>query len=144
MIPNRELELFVNSLEQYDWFCDAELGQFNKFIVYVDKFDMKTISLIPLHIGGYHVVFHYIASQPSKNIITPPETKVLSISDLIIELSYLKDICGAKSLESIFYEVHDQDNAVTSVSEFYPEVKKAMDRLYQDFGFDLIYEQLDV
>jgi hypothetical protein len=65
------------------------------------------------------------------------------VNDLCKELDRLEKMCGSNALQDIFYEVHDGRNAVTNLSARYPEVRASLDRLYQDYGFDVIYEELD-
>ena len=71
-----------------------------------------------------------------------------SLRHLQNELERLEKICGSYSLQDIFYEVHDANltsgrNTVTNLSARYPEVRKALDKLYDQYGFDVIYEELD-
>lgn len=158
MTSNNNLEEFVNSLDQYDWFCDAELDKFGRFVVYVDKMDIGFIGSTPDIIDGHHVLFHFIASQPiykneSKILIPPKENEIFLEEDFSIdesdmeyltsELDKLEKICGSNILSDIFFESHDQHNAITNLSNKFPEVRQAMDQLYNQYGFDIIYEQLD-
>jgi hypothetical protein len=65
------------------------------------------------------------------------------LNDLCKELDRLERMCGSNALQDIFYEVHDGRNAVTNLSARYPDVRKSLEQLYQDYGFDVIYEELD-
>lgn len=65
------------------------------------------------------------------------------LSELCKELDRLEKQCGSNALQDIFYEIHDGRNAVTNLSARYPEVRASLERLYQDYGFDVIYEELD-
>src|SRR5678816_1186715 len=65
------------------------------------------------------------------------------VSDLCKEIDRLEKMCGSNCLQDIFYEVHDGRNAVTNLSSKYPEVRAALERLYNEYGFDVIYEELD-
>jgi len=161
---NEELQQFVSTLDQYDWFCDVEFDKFNRFVVYVHEYDINFIKDVPQKIGGYHVLFHFAASQSNNHATTvkplaisivapvvvkevPPapveETESTDLSFLISELDRLEKVCGSNILQDIFYEVHDGKNAVTNLAARYPEVKEDMSALYEEFGFDLIYEELD-
>ena len=62
----------------------------------------------------------------------------LDIRVLIKELDRLERICGSNTMQDIFYEVHDQANAVTNSSSKFPEVRRRMESLYQKYGFDII------
>lgn len=67
----------------------------------------------------------------------------LSQRHLEDELDSLEKICGSNCLQDIFYEIQDGRNAVTNNSLRYPEVRTRLEKLYLEYGFDLIYESLD-
>lgn len=77
------------------------------------------------------------------NVLAVSEADDVDIKFLISELDRLEKICGSSTLQSIFYEVHDQKNAVTKFQENFPEIYDDMLDLYEEFGFDLIYDELD-
>lgn len=66
-----------------------------------------------------------------------------SLRHLQNELDRLEKVCGSHTLQDIFYESHDGKNAVTNMSKHYVDVRKSMDKLIQEYGFDVIYEELD-
>lgn len=66
-----------------------------------------------------------------------------SILFLQQELDRLEKACSSRTLQDIFYEIQDGPNAVTNMSARYPEVRKRMQELYDVYGFDVIYEELD-
>lgn len=66
-----------------------------------------------------------------------------SLLHLQNELFRLEKICGSHTLQDVFYEIHDGRNAVTNLSDRYPEVRKPLERLYKEYGFDVVYEELD-
>ena len=66
-----------------------------------------------------------------------------SLLHLQNELTRLEKVCGSFTLQDIFYEIQDGKNAVTNLSSRYPEVHQAMKRLFDKYGFDVIYEELD-
>lgn len=70
-------------------------------------------------------------------------TEELSIRYLENELDRLERVCGSNTLQDIFYEIKDAYNAVTNLSARYPEVRTALERLFDQYGFDVIYENLD-
>lgn len=59
------------------------------------------------------------------------------------ELTRLEKSCGSNALQDIFYEIRDAHNAVTNLSARYPDVREALEKLYEQYGFDVIYENLD-
>jgi hypothetical protein len=66
-----------------------------------------------------------------------------SLLHLQNELTRLEKACGSYTLQDIFYEIQDGKNAVTNLSSRYPEVHQAMKKLFDEYGFDVIYEELD-
>lgn len=67
----------------------------------------------------------------------------LSMRHLEDELDRLEKLCGSNSLQDIFYEIQDGKNAVTNLSARYPDVRTRLEKLYDQYGFDVIYENLD-
>jgi hypothetical protein len=72
-----------------------------------------------------------------------PTAKEPHISDLTNKLDRLERICGSNILQDLFYECHDQRNAVTNLRARFPEVYSAIVELYKEYGFDIIYNELD-
>ena len=68
----------------------------------------------------------------------------LSVRVLTDELDRLEKLCGSNILGEIFFEEHDRENAVTNLSSKFPEVRKHIHRLYELYGFDTIYEELEL
>lgn len=70
-------------------------------------------------------------------------TESKSLQYLQTSLEKLEKDCGSYVLQDIFYEIHDGKNAVTNNSTRYPEVRSKLEKLYKEYGFDVIYEELD-
>ena len=62
---------------------------------------------------------------------------------LISELDRLEKLCGSRVLQDLFYEVHDGKNSVTTLKSKFPEVYDDVLDLYEEFGFDIMYNELD-
>jgi len=71
------------------------------------------------------------------------QAEELSIRYLETELFRLEKLCGSNTLQDIFYEIKDGPNAVTNLSARFPDVRKSLEKLYDQYGFDVIYENLD-
>lgn len=91
-----------------------------------------------------------IFNRPTQNIqiVSEADLEYLQHGDpdmdyLISELDRLEKLCGSNTLQHIFYEVHDGKNAVTNLSKKFPDVRTGLEKLYNVFGFDLIYEEID-
>lgn len=150
-------------LKKHDWFFDLQ-AEPNRFIVYTHWMNAEVLKEVPATWGERQVLLHFAAAktvkadqyvQEVKNYIPQvmveyslPDTETegnnaLDVQDLIEELDSLEKICGSNILQDIFFEVHDGKNAVTNLSAKYPEVRASLESLYIDYGFDVIYEELD-
>ncbi len=149
------------SLKKHDWFFDLQTEP-NRFIVYTHWMNAEVLKEVPATWAERQVLLHFAAAktvradqyvQEVKNYIPQviaeysiPDTEsntTLNVQDLIEELDSLEKICGSNILQDIFFEVHDGKNAVTNLSAKYPEVRASLESLYIDYGFDVIYEELD-
>lgn len=83
----------------------------------------------------------FLAGNPKVEELSS-ELLEYDITELVTELDRLEKICGVNTLADIFFEEHDGINAVTNLSARYPEVKSAIHKLYEIYGFDIIYEEL--
>lgn len=81
--------------------------------------------------------------EPTVDEVVGAEEEEKSIIHLQKELDRLERQCGSHTIQDIFYEVQDGKNAVTNMSARYPEVREGMEKLYSQYGFDVIYEELD-
>jgi hypothetical protein len=148
-----------------DWFFDVGLDESSKLAVYVKYMNVDVLNSVPDRIGEHQVLIHFASSktasrekfveQPWKHVpfaLTkkvvkveelPSENLESDLEDLTSELDRLEKICGSNILQDVFYEVHDGKNAVTNLSAKYPEVHDSLLKLYEEYGFDVIYEELD-
>ena len=84
-----------------------------------------------------------VVVEPSLDEVVGSEEEEKSIRHLQTELDRLEKQCGSYTLNDIFYEIQDGKNAVTNMSARYPEVRTRLEKLYDQYGFDVIYEELD-
>jgi len=159
-----------NMFKNQDWFFDIGTDQFGRIVVYTKYMCHATLHDIPIMFNGHHVLVHFATSKtatrsqytseekkqipvielPSSDLIEEeneefdlPAYSVTSMATLTAELDRLEKICGSNILQDIFYECHDGKNAVTNLSDKFPEVRSSINKLYDLFGFDVIYEELD-
>ncbi len=151
------LDQLVETIQKYEWFRGTGLDEYGRFVIYVSRMDYNVLKEIPAKINKQQVIFHFYypklqyitqvsntISQAEVNTISKPiHQEEIDIDKLISDLDSLESICGSNVLQDIFYEVHDGKNAVTNWSGKFPEVRKVMESLYNNYGFDLIYEELD-
>lgn len=168
---NEGMDHLSKWLKGHDWFYDIGTDSYGRYVVYVKFMNHETLHDIPDTVSGKQVVVHFAGSmQASKEQFTirplssftsgtlppPPEDTIVSVEGSISgasedkslrhlqnELDRLEKACGSHALQDIFYEAHDGKNAVTNVSKNYSDVRKSMDKLLQEYGFDVIYEELD-
>lgn len=75
---------------------------------------------------------------------TDKEDDDWDINNLIRDIAFLTKENGYKIIKDLFFEVHDGPvNSVTCRAAFYPEAFSKLTQLYQDFGYDLMYEELE-
>ena len=142
------------------WFYDLKALDPRRIVVYTLYQSGDILREIPDNINGYQVLVHFTNKQKTKkdnpyigsyvSVTTPcgvlhnsVPSKELNISKLISELDRLEKICGVNALESIFYEEHDGKNCITNLSSKYPDVRSSIHVLYEKYGFDVIYEEIE-
>ena len=160
------LTLLTGMFFEKEWFCEAERDG-NRYIVYIKRMSLETMTIIPDEMLGKQVVVHFIAHKRatreafttngthvpfSKPVAVPkaPESMEelpsdlleIDVDDLVKELDRLERICGSNALADVFFEVHDGKNAVTNLSARYPSIRYEIEKLYNEYGFDVIYEEL--
>lgn len=157
------LDQLRNSFKDKEWFYDVGVGEFGKHIVYVKFMNLEVLTAVPDSVAGTPVYVHYASSlkldknqfvtdttkpvsnfQPKITWIDDEDEPALDLSKLTDELDRLEDICGPNILQDIFYESHDKHNAITNLSSKYPAVRSAMDLLYEEYGFDVIYGEMEI
>lgn len=147
-----------------EWFNDVVPGDHDRIIVCVNHMDNETHTLIPDFINNHQVLVHYASYYSiDKDKYTDKQTKLVVVNDLPIpsrsglvsdvpapdfdflvsELDRLERIGGSNILFDVFFEEHDGKNAVTNLSAKYPEIRKSIHDLYEIYGFDIIYDELE-
>jgi len=173
MTNEKSIEELSNLLSKNGWFDSVRVDSFGKMVVFVHYCNLDVMKSIPDRFEGKQVVWQYASSKPEivrskyattyksdynfvpsvTQLINIPkyieinhpinEDKELDINFLISELDRLEKLCGSNILQNIFYEVHDGKNAVTNLKTNFPEIYDDMLDLYEEFGFDIIYGELD-
>jgi hypothetical protein len=170
MVNKNPLALLRDSFKDRDWFHSVDLDKSNRLVVYVKYMCEETTYDIPRQVEGVNVLCHFAGSKnisqelfshknvkPKKNLpslevvdgvgddlefIEEPNTP-LDLRELVAELDRLEKMSGSNIMQDIFYETHDGINAVTNLSSKFPDVRRGMEKLYNQYGFDLIYENMD-
>lgn len=151
---NKLREMFKDQ----DWYYDVGIEEFGRLVVYCNYMNIEVLTAVPDSIDGTDVLTWFAAykqagkekyadnqtkTTPVKQVEVEPEEEEVDMKLLIKELDRLEKLCGSRTLQDIFYEVHDGPNAVTNLSARFPEVREGMQKLYKTYGFDLVYEEMD-
>lgn len=153
---NKELVELSATLKNNSWFYDVDIDQSGRFVVYANQINSDIESQVPTKFNDRSVMLHFTASKIAKRddfveninlyrqIISVPEPEPeLDLTDLAFltkELDRLERLEGTNIVRDIFFEIHDGQNAVTNLSTKFPDIKESVFRLYETFGFDVIYE----
>lgn len=160
------MDELTNLFGAKEWFHSVGTDRYGRYVVYIKHITLETLNDIPDRVDGKQVMVHFASSllanksqytedltirkvpvqeltlQEEMDSVAEVESPV-DLTELTQELDKLEKVCGSNILQDIFYEVHDGDNAVTNLSSRYPSVRDSLDRLYVQYGFDVIYEELD-
>jgi hypothetical protein len=172
MNRNEAINQLNQMFKGQDWFYDTGLDKYGRIVVYANWLNKDIYPLVPTQLEGHQVLLHFAASktatrdqfvsQPNApgatlkayvpdEVVEPddiddvvgPEEEEKSLLHLQNELERMEKICGSGTLQHIFYEIQDGKNAVTNMSVRYPNVRSGMEKLYEQYGFDVIYEEID-
>ena len=170
MVDKDPLVLLQEQFAGRDWFDSVGKDQYGRYVVYAKYMCHETLYDIPDRVNGVQVLCHFAASKSAtreqytsdkKPVVEDNEpfelipdvtdevefieepNAPLDLRELIKELDRLERMSGSNIMQDIFYEVHDKANAVTNLSAKFPEVRERMEKLYAQYGFDLIYENMD-
>ncbi len=155
MEMDKRLQELSDVLKNYDWFSEVGLDQFGRPVVYVKFMNDEQIQSIPNTIFGKQVLVHLADAKTvsANKYITFYDNKINHLNN---EPSFLdEDIyrlnkaikeltmaCNSEIIQTIFFELHDGKNAVTNLSSRYRSVRYSLEKLYDEFGFDVLYDAL--
>lgn len=154
------LNTLVTKFGTKDWFHSVEIEpKFGRDVVlYAKHMSSDILKAVPEKIDEHGVVVHFSAykeanmdkfadkpATPKVEIVeaAKEDEEVKEVDDLVTKLWALKKICGKESLNNIFYEIHDKEEALTADSEEFPEVRAQLDELYNTLGFDVLFEEIE-
>jgi len=170
MFDDQPQVILISKFKGREWFDSVGQDKSGRLVVYVKYMCDETTNDIPRQVAGINVLVHFAGSKNIKKELyahkgfKPKEVPVLDavedlededlefieepntpldLRELIDELVRLEKMSGSNIMQDIFYEVHDGVNAVTNLSSKFPDVRKGMEKLYDQYGFDLIYENMD-
>lgn len=152
-MQNNIMKNLEESLLKNDWYSSIDLDN-NRFIVYVHYMGLSVFKKIPQVYDGKQVLVHFESSKLLTNKYhtdlsklgdqSSQEDEMNSLNFLNETLDDLEDKYDSNVLEHIFFEVHDKENAITNLSSKYPEARTTLEKLYHSYGFDMIYNYLEL
>lgn len=163
---NEGMEHLRSLYKDKEWFHSVGSDQYGRYVVYVHHMCEDNLRNVVDNVGKIQVLVHFAGSlfldkdkyvnriggptipalvieKEPENVVELNDDEEKSLLHLQNELERLEKICGSYTLQDIFYEIQDGKNAVTNLSARYPEVRKGLEKLFQIYGFDVIYEELD-
>jgi hypothetical protein len=164
MDTSEAIQQLVDEYSRFSWYDSVGVDKLGRYVVYTSLINSEVMKAVRHDLGGKQVLIAYAHSKPGTDLRSRymnfydftkrsqvPEGVVSVITNevefdidyLITKLDRLEKICGSNALQDIFYEVHDGKNAVTNLSKKFPDVREGLETLYNVFGFDLIYEEID-
>lgn len=153
-----EVKELASRFENKSWF-DSVIMDKNRLIAQVKEMNLSILNEIPTTFNGKQVLVHFAGSTKppvvqvplfadSKDILEELDDEDVLFDDKDLEkLSQEVDelVCSSNfnTVNDIFYEVHDGNNAVTNLSAKNPFIRSKVEELYNKYGFDILFEELD-
>lgn len=141
--------LSLNDLKSQKWFHSIDNDSFGRHIVYVHQMNSDIFSAIPEELDGKKVLVYYATSRDVKldkykNTISEPDNDSLYLDEINSAIKELFFVLPTDIVTHIFFEIHDGKNHVTNYGEKYPSVKNTVQKLYDKYGFDILFEQFEL
>jgi hypothetical protein len=131
----------LSTLQNKSWFDSITEDQFGRIVVYVNQMSEDIFKQVPETLDNKNVLIHFAGY---KNATREQFTNAtLSIKDRLLLLQNFCDN-SLPILQDIFFEEHDQNNAVSNLSSQFPIVREEMSKLFEEFGFDILFEELKI
>jgi len=147
-----QLDNIQDQLSQFDWY-HSHVVEPRKVTIYVNYMNHNVLTAIPDKIGDKQTVLcfssHVLAKADDYSFFPQVkkqeelgEQEDVTFDDLK-ELDYIISVAGIENTLHLFYEIHDSDDNVTQVASAFPLEAKAMAKLYDKYGFDVLYDYLE-
>lgn len=132
------------------WFHSVGTDQYGRIVVYVNYMCHETLYEVPDRVDGKQVLTHFAASKLAKREdftntpgSQPKQQQAPDVDLLNRDVQTLVNDLGREKVRDIFYEIHDGPNALTSLSQKHPYSRDVLEKLYDEYGFDVLFDLLD-
>lgn len=156
------LNQLANMYKDKDWYHSVGFDKYGRYVLYIKYTCNETLHDLPDFVFGKQLLVHFGASATAKRdqfvenlqsvgrIMSANLSKQLSqedneeLSNTELETAIIALIAkwNADLISEIFFEIHDGPNALTQISEEYPQIRATLEKLYDKYGFDMIHEKL--
>lgn len=159
-------QALVDAYGSKPWFHSVGKDQYGRHVVYIKYSCHETLNDIMDYSLGKQVMVHFasyaeasrekfsdvqkpkLQAPPEVVVVTKEETDLRDDLDFLdTEIFALKRICGEDNLVDILYEIHDPRNntypGFTVVSKEFPEARTRLEKLYDKFGCDVLFGELE-
>ncbi len=146
-------EELLSQIANKPWFHSLGKDEFDRPVVYVKHLCQEAIN-IPDTLNEKQLLVHlsgYLEASKEKYISSLQLSKAEFDPDFMRkEIFALKRQCGSDNLIDILYEVHQDlspsicpEEVLTEISEDFPEVRFRLERLYEQYGMDVLFEEIE-
>lgn len=131
----------LETLKEKSWF-NGVLEEPHKITVYYSEFNPE-LNLIPIKINNKQVLVHFKPKKPYvEKLSYVSDEPEISAEDLQSQINILNKLVSLETLDLLFHEIHDGDDAITNLKDEYQTIYASMEELYNLYGYDLIDEYL--
>lgn len=145
-------ERFMIELEKRfgdrDWFHSVGKDQYGRVVVYIKYACQETLLDIPDRVDGKQVLVHlagYLLASREVFVAGPnkPVKPEADVDILTRDVKTLVNDLGKGKVRDIFYEIHDGAGALTQLSDMHPYARECLEKLYDEYGFDVLFDLLE-
>lgn len=146
---NEGIQQLTQLYQNKDWFSNVGIDQYGRYVVYVKRMNHETLHSIPDTMAGKTVLVHFAEPPKDKFVqqinlarhyFAEPEEDQDALQRA---LDRLELICGSHVLLDIFGEIQDGKNAITNMSDGYPQVRQQLEVLFDQYGIDVLHDAIE-
>lgn len=122
------------------WFHSIDEDQFGRIVIYTKYNNDKILSEVPYIWDDKQVLTHFAAYKEASQdrYITSLINPLVSIRE---EIEWCLAYCSADDIIDLLYEIHENEEP-SALGKKYPLIKKTVQKLYDEYGFDVILDEI--